>query len=384
MMGYDNHLKSSSSPGPGLRLLPFDALIQPRSAWRAAGSPKCHSQESSRRPSDDRAYALEGHSVSSPASSTFVRANEVSHGRRRFQPYPSHSQNDRYDLDRLDVATIKCYPRDLRSAWASYPDYNVHSQSPEFSYFSPHAPIMGHQRVMSPSVLTYRDISLRPYLRRAETTPQARPAMVLRTYSDKVLSTNTSYVQSPLSSTHGSPTHFRASPPDRHGSGDCYVGTRSRHESSVSEPDSMPWSKPSKQGTVAQKVEKATNKNGRTGRPASRSRSTGNVCQSCNATSTPEWRKGPMGPRSLCNACGLLYAKMCRKNENDAVLVAESKHEDPAQARQAAIDELSKPEKQQQLLEALRAGVRVVANSKNRVQAGTSLEAGTPVSSGAA
>lgn len=91
-----------------------------------------------------------------------------------------------------------------------------------------------------------------------------------------------------------------------------------------------------------------------------------------------------MGPRSLCNACGLLYAKMCRKNENDAVLVAESKHEDPAQARQAAIDELSKPEKQQQLLEALRAGVRVVANSKNRVQAGTSLEAGTPVSSGAA
>ncbi|KAJ1928021.1 hypothetical protein IWQ60_002436 [Tieghemiomyces parasiticus] len=35
-------------------------------------------------------------------------------------------------------------------------------------------------------------------------------------------------------------------------------------------------------------------------------------CQSCSTTDTPEWRKGPNGPRTLCNACGLVYAKMAR------------------------------------------------------------------------
>lgn len=32
-------------------------------------------------------------------------------------------------------------------------------------------------------------------------------------------------------------------------------------------------------------------------------------CLGCDAVETPEWRKGPMGNRTLCNACGLLYAK---------------------------------------------------------------------------
>ncbi|KAJ3561536.1 hypothetical protein NP233_g10135 [Leucocoprinus birnbaumii] len=39
----------------------------------------------------------------------------------------------------------------------------------------------------------------------------------------------------------------------------------------------------------------------------------GQTCLGCNATSTPEWRRGPMGPRTLCNACGLVYAKMIKK-----------------------------------------------------------------------
>ncbi|KAJ1971311.1 hypothetical protein H4R35_005339 [Dimargaris xerosporica] len=30
------------------------------------------------------------------------------------------------------------------------------------------------------------------------------------------------------------------------------------------------------------------------------------------STETPEWRKGPNGPRTLCNACGLIYAKMTK------------------------------------------------------------------------
>ncbi|KZT70783.1 hypothetical protein DAEQUDRAFT_166268 [Daedalea quercina L-15889] len=43
----------------------------------------------------------------------------------------------------------------------------------------------------------------------------------------------------------------------------------------------------------------------------------GQTCLGCNATSTPEWRRGPMGPRTLCNACGLVYAKLIKKRNRD-------------------------------------------------------------------
>ncbi|KAI0065104.1 hypothetical protein BV25DRAFT_134262 [Artomyces pyxidatus] len=39
------------------------------------------------------------------------------------------------------------------------------------------------------------------------------------------------------------------------------------------------------------------------------------TCLGCNATSTPEWRRGPLGPRTLCNACGLVYAKLVRQSQ---------------------------------------------------------------------
>ncbi|KAI5823292.1 hypothetical protein K523DRAFT_255429 [Schizophyllum commune Tattone D] len=41
----------------------------------------------------------------------------------------------------------------------------------------------------------------------------------------------------------------------------------------------------------------------------------GQTCLCCDATTTPEWRRGPMGPRTLCNACGLVYAKMVKKRQ---------------------------------------------------------------------
>ncbi|KAF9649197.1 hypothetical protein BDM02DRAFT_3186495 [Thelephora ganbajun] len=44
----------------------------------------------------------------------------------------------------------------------------------------------------------------------------------------------------------------------------------------------------------------------------------GQTCLGCKATSTPEWRRGPMGPRTLCNACGLVYAKLIKRRGREA------------------------------------------------------------------
>ncbi|KAI9904313.1 hypothetical protein N3K66_000842 [Trichothecium roseum] len=37
------------------------------------------------------------------------------------------------------------------------------------------------------------------------------------------------------------------------------------------------------------------------------------VCQRCRATETPKWRRGPDGQRSLCNVCGLMFAKQVER-----------------------------------------------------------------------
>lgn len=40
-------------------------------------------------------------------------------------------------------------------------------------------------------------------------------------------------------------------------------------------------------------------------------------CHQCGLTSTPEWRRGPTGSRSLCNACGIYYMKLLRRFTED-------------------------------------------------------------------
>ncbi|KNC98464.1 PAS domain S-box protein [Spizellomyces punctatus DAOM BR117] len=40
-------------------------------------------------------------------------------------------------------------------------------------------------------------------------------------------------------------------------------------------------------------------------------------CRQCGTTQSPEWRKGPSGPKTLCNACGLAFSKKQRKLERD-------------------------------------------------------------------
>ncbi|KAI3402756.2 hypothetical protein KGF56_004430 [Candida oxycetoniae] len=48
------------------------------------------------------------------------------------------------------------------------------------------------------------------------------------------------------------------------------------------------------------------------------------VCQHCCSHETPEWRRGPEGSRTLCNACGLFYSKLIKKyglHEADRVML---------------------------------------------------------------
>ncbi|KAK0624653.1 putative white collar 2 protein [Bombardia bombarda] len=48
------------------------------------------------------------------------------------------------------------------------------------------------------------------------------------------------------------------------------------------------------------------------------------VCTDCGTLDSPEWRKGPSGPKTLCNACGLRWAKKEKKKSTHAGAVLES------------------------------------------------------------
>ncbi|KAF8677171.1 hypothetical protein HU200_046644 [Digitaria exilis] len=43
--------------------------------------------------------------------------------------------------------------------------------------------------------------------------------------------------------------------------------------------------------------------------PANRRRTQKRACRHCESTETPQWRVGPDGPGTLCNACGIRYTK---------------------------------------------------------------------------
>ena len=40
-------------------------------------------------------------------------------------------------------------------------------------------------------------------------------------------------------------------------------------------------------------------------------------CANCSAKVSPEWRRGPDGKKSLCNACGIRYSKQVKKMKTD-------------------------------------------------------------------
>ncbi|CAO3652190.1 unnamed protein product [Mucor fragilis] len=48
------------------------------------------------------------------------------------------------------------------------------------------------------------------------------------------------------------------------------------------------------------------------------------ICTDCGRTDAPEWRRGPRGPKTLCNACGLRWAKTSKTQGGDAQDMQES------------------------------------------------------------
>ena len=70
----------------------------------------------------------------------------------------------------------------------------------------------------------------------------------------------------------------------------------------TSQPPVQVLSHASRDGTNSVHVKKTERKVARPGR-----------CHQCARVESPEWRRGPCGLRSLCNACGLHYAKRERK-----------------------------------------------------------------------
>jgi len=44
---------------------------------------------------------------------------------------------------------------------------------------------------------------------------------------------------------------------------------------------------------------------------------TNRLCENCGVKNTPEWRMGPTGPHTLCNACGIHYLKDSKRQKKD-------------------------------------------------------------------
>lgn len=62
------------------------------------------------------------------------------------------------------------------------------------------------------------------------------------------------------------------------------------------------------------------------------------VCADCGTLDSPEWRKGPKGPKTLCNACGLRWAKKEKKRSGD-----DGKNSSPASTLQSPANPMSGP-----------------------------------------
>ncbi|XP_031499506.1 GATA transcription factor 15-like [Nymphaea colorata] len=67
-------------------------------------------------------------------------------------------------------------------------------------------------------------------------------------------------------------------------------------------------------------------------------RSTTAACADCKTEKTPLWRNGPLGPKSLCNACGIRYKKLGKRQVGN-----------PATAPEAVVEGIEKKRKKKMM-----------------------------------
>ncbi|KAG8732962.1 blue light receptor [Ceratobasidium sp. 423] len=84
--------------------------------------------------------------------------------------------------------------------------------------------------------------------------------------------------------------------------------------------NTTPVANMARRGSIAEESTEPTEA-GRTRKKPKKAHSTQEqyVCVTCGRTDSPEWRKGPLGAKTLCNACGLRWAKRNTKRKTDEV-----------------------------------------------------------------
>ncbi|GIL54840.1 hypothetical protein Vafri_10533 [Volvox africanus] len=131
--------------------------------------------------------------------------------------------------------------------------------------------------------------------------------------------------QRPLGFGHAFPHgHQQQQPQQQHGRGPGSAGSQPQGPSAPH--DQAPPAIPNSAGVVATDVDDVDQELEDLGPPpqrrpaqqqqqppSKRQKVTGRTCVECGATSTPQWREGPMGPKTLCNACGVRYVRSQQK-----------------------------------------------------------------------
>ncbi|GFR49764.1 hypothetical protein Agub_g11927 [Astrephomene gubernaculifera] len=70
----------------------------------------------------------------------------------------------------------------------------------------------------------------------------------------------------------------------------------------------------------------------------------GRTCVECGATQTPQWREGPAGPKTLCNACGVRYVRAQQRANKRSASVSASRSACGSGGRQSRTSKAARAE----------------------------------------
>ncbi|EXB66867.1 Putative GATA transcription factor 22 [Morus notabilis] len=115
----------------------------------------------------------------------------------------------------------------------------------------------------------------------------------------------------------GDPDHeYNNKSMNNNGSVKYWMSSKMRLMEKMSNPETCATSTDDKGEKTAHKVLQYSPRQDNSGQAkfnlSQSNRTTVRVCSDCNTTSTPLWRSGPRGPKSLCNACGIRQRKARR------------------------------------------------------------------------